>query len=224
MDAISLDNIAVFDGDVTIDVATELRDESMKSGLAVDIETTGLSPLGDAIQAVTVGSPRRVAVVPIKDGRMPIRLAAILEDPSVLKIFHHGLFDLSFCKAQWGLEIGPIFCTKVAARIAGTSRNPTLQSLVFRFLGIQLDKSEQRSDWARRPLNPEQVQYAASDVRFLHLLRQELSWALSDAGRLRVFEAAMDFLPVRAQLELMGLGDVFAYELREEQGPWHSGQ
>jgi ribonuclease D len=146
------------------------------------------------------------------DGR-PHNILNLLRNGSIVKIAHHALFDFSFIAARWGITPAPSFCTKVAARIAGVDRNPTLQMLVAELLEAHLDKDERLSDWRTRPLTDAQVRYAASDVLFLHELHQKLGWRLSDSGRTELFEACMAFLPTRVELALSNLNDVFVYEI-----------
>src|SRR6266545_7090281 len=174
---------AVFDGDLSPDIAHELALDAEDHGLSVDLETTGLSHEQDTIQVVSLATPERIAVVTVQDQLEPCYLIDLLDNARILKVFHHALFDLSFLETQWKVSPSPVFCTKVAARIAGVTRNPTLQGLAAELLGIRLDKLQQQSNWAARPLSEEQVRYAASDVKFLGDLRRELTWRLSDAGR-----------------------------------------
>lgn len=208
-----MNKVRVFDGDLSEELAVLLQKEAREDGLAVDIETTGLTPKTSRLAVVSVATPKSGAVIQITDGKRPYRLGDLLEDFGILKIFHHALFDLTFLKATWGFVIEPIFCTKVAARIAGVGLNPTLEDLVLEIENVQLDKSQRMSDWQSRPLTREQVEYAITDVQHLHSLRRQLQWKLSDVGNSALFNSAMEFINARAQLELMGLRDVFAYKI-----------
>lgn len=205
----------VIEGDLSPELAVELEIGAKENGLAVDIETTGLSPKHDSIQVVSLSTGDTPVVITLVEDRRPHYLATLLEGDSP-KIFHHALFDLSFMRSKWDISVERVFCTKVAARIAGLMRDPTLQDLVRTLIGIEISKAERVSDWRKRPLSDDQVGYAATDVLYLHRLQQELGWKLSDVGRSRLFDSCMSFLPSRVELGLMGLDDVFSYKLPME--------
>jgi ribonuclease D len=194
-------------------LASELEVRGKSVGLGIEIETTGLSPLNDQIQVVTVGLPEVVVVIQVEAGRRPSSLGMLLTNGSMLKIIHNALLDMSFIRSRWEHQVESVFCTKIAARLAGIARNPHLQDLAESLLGVQLDKSEQRSDWSVRPLSEMQVSHAASDVAYLHPLHQELVWKLSDAGRSELFETCMGFLPSGVDLELTGPHDLSSYSI-----------
>lgn len=208
--------IDLLEGDLSPEVATDLEITGKEVGLAVDIETTGLVPTHDRIEVISLSVPRRVAVVTMDAEEPPHFLGELLQNGSILKVLHHALFDLSFFRAQWGYLVEPVFCTKVAARVAGVAKNPTLKDLTAQFLGIELSKLERLSNWQARPLTPKQIDYAASDVRYLHPLHRELKWRLADEGRTELFEACMSYLPSRVELGMLGLDDVFIYQLPEQ--------
>jgi ribonuclease D len=205
----------VFERDLDSATAAEFEIAGKEYGIAVDIETTGLNSQHHYVEVVSLAVPDRIAVVTIDRGKRPFYLGGLLENGSILKLFHHALFDLSFLRGHWDYRVEPVFCTKVAARIAGVSRNPTLRDLVGTLLGVSLDKRERLSDWTSRPLRSSQIDYAASDVLHLHDLYRVLSWRLADAGRTETFESCMSYLSTRVELALLGLDDVFAYELRD---------
>jgi ribonuclease D len=207
----------MFEGDLDPDSVAGFEIAGKETGVAVDVETTGLSLKNDHVEVVSLAVPGKIAVVAIERGRRPFYLGGLLENGSIHKVFHHALFDLSFLRSQWEYQVNPVFCTKVAARIAGISRNPTLADLVATLLGVTLDKTERLSDWAARPLTGRQIDYAASDVLYLHDLYRVLTWRLADEGRTELFESCMGYLPTRVELALLGLDDVFAYELPRPQ-------
>jgi len=198
--------------DLTLDQFELLQVAGKEFGLAIDTETGGLRPGEDDLRVVSVGTPDHAFVVALGDGA-PKNLRRLLRNDEILKVFHHALFDLSFIAAEWGISPARVFCTKVAARIAGVAIDPSLQFLVETLLGVELDKGQRLSDWSHRPLSEEQVTYAASDVAYLHDLQRLLSWQLSDAGETELFDACMAFLPWRVTLGLRGLNDVFAYNI-----------
>ncbi len=210
-------NLAVVEKDLDSALFDELRTDGQEQGLAVDIETGGLSPRHDRLEVVSLATPERIVVVAL-DHEVPPHLANLLMDRSVAKVLHHAAFDLGFLAYKWNIDVAPVFCSKVAARLAGIARNPTLRQLVEELLGKRLDKSLQRSDWSRRPLETDQITYAAEDVAHLHDLRRVLARRLHEQGRATIFESCMSFLPTRVELGLLGLDDVFAYSLPPERG------
>lgn len=201
------------DGDLDRATYDLLLREASPSGLAFDLETTGLNPITDRIQVITIASPKQAVVVALDHDTCPPQLGALLNVGSYRKIFHNALFDLSFIRHQWMVAVAPVFCTKVAARLAGLSRNPHLQDLVESLVGVRLDKAMQLSDWRERPLSPAQIDYAIRDVVYLHELATALETRLQDPERNRLFQACMDFMTARVELELMDFGDVYAYRL-----------
>jgi ribonuclease D len=201
--------------DIDEETLAVLSRSARASSLGIDVETLGLSPDSDRMEVITFGTPEAIAVVELASV-VPPRVVRLLTDPGILKVLHHAVFDLSFLNRRWHVEVvGPIFCTKVAARLAGVGRNPHLFQLVKQLLGDDLDKHQQRSNWAQRPLTDAQLQYAALDVKYLDALRQELERLLDHVGRRGLFEACMTFVPYRTELALLGLDDVFAYSLPE---------
>jgi ribonuclease D len=207
------DSWQLLGGDLDLDTAAELEIRGKEHGLAVDTETTGLDARSSTIQVVSLAVPGKSVVLTIEGGLRPQALASLLENNSIPKIFHNALFDVTFIKAQWKYLVEPIFCTKVAARLAGVSRNPTLQCLTEQLLGVSMDKSTRMSDWTTRPLSEAQAAYASEDVVHLHDLQRVLSWMLADAGQTSLFERCMAFINSRAELDLEQLGDVFTYAL-----------
>jgi ribonuclease D len=141
-------------------------------------------------------------------------LEALLSDPSVTKIFHFGRFDIAVLHKAFGVEIGPVYCTKIASRLTRTyTDRHGLKDLVKELLGVDLSKQQQSSDWAAETLSEAQLAYAASDVLHLHALRAKLDAMLAREGRTEIARACFDFLPSRARLDLMGWAeeDIFAH-------------
>jgi ribonuclease D len=138
------------------------------------------------------------------DYRAP-NLRRLLTDPGVTKIFHFARFDLAVIKAYLGVMVGPVYCTKVAARLVRTfTDRHGLKDLCRDLLGVELSKQQQMSDWGAAELTPEQLKYAASDVLHLHALRARLQTLLEREGRVELAEGCFRFLPTRAQLDLGG--------------------
>jgi ribonuclease D len=136
-------------------------------------------------------------------------LKAMLKDPSVLKIFHFARFDVASLKAYLDVDVTPIYCTKIASRLARTFTDKhSLKELCKDLVGIELSKQQQTSDWGAAKLSEEQMAYAASDVLYLHKIKDKLDAMLEREGRVGLAKAACDFLPARAALDLGGWPDV----------------
>ncbi|MGH3247100.1 MAG: ribonuclease D [Trebonia sp.] len=183
--------------------------------IAWDVETTGLDWRQERLATCQLFAEGiGVVVVRTADG-CPGRLAALLEDPAVEKVFHHAPFDLRFMVHTWGVQPASIRCTKVASKLlAPDAPNEThsLQQLVARNLGVSLTKGPVRtSDWAAASLTEEQLAYAAGDVLHLLSLLDILVADLERAGLGRLYDACCAFLPARVRLELGGYPDVFVY-------------
>ena len=142
------------------------------------------------------------------------RLAAILADPEVLKLFHFGRFDIAVMRQAFGVLAAPVWCTKIASKLVRTyTDRHGLKNLTDELLGIDISKQQQSSDWGAATLSKAQIDYAASDVLYLHKMREKLIERLQREGRLGLAQAAFDFLPARADLDLAGWPetDIFAH-------------
>src|ERR1700722_7014784 len=140
-------------------------------------------------------------------------LKALLADPRVLKIFHFGRFDIAVLRHHLGVLATPVYCTKIASKIARTfTDRHGLKDLCKDLLGIDLAKQQQQSDWGAAKLTAEQLQYAASDVLHLHALRERLDAMMKREQRLELALACFAFLPIRAQLDLAGYAEVPIFE------------
>ncbi|MDX2156741.1 MAG: ribonuclease D [Hyphomicrobiaceae bacterium] len=189
---------------------------SFGSSVAIDTETLGLRPHRDRLCLVQLSAGNGEAHLVQLDGKdwSAPRLKALLTDPAVLKIFHYGRFDIAVLEHWLGVATGPVWCTKIASKLARTyTDRHGLKDLVSEFLGIELSKQQQSSDWAASELSQQQLAYAASDVLHLHALKARLEAMLAREGRSALAEAAFGFLPVRARLDLAGFEemDVFAH-------------
>ena len=183
--------------------------------IAWDVETTGLDWRRERLATCQLFAENIGVVVISLDGGKPDRLAALLEDPAVEKVFHHAPFDLRFMIRAWKVRPVSIRCTKVASKLLepdAPSQAHTLQQLAARHLGIALEKGPVRtSDWSVPELTPEQLGYAAGDVLHLPALLDVLTGALHKAGLTRLYDDCCAFLPARSILEVGGYPDVFAY-------------
>jgi ribonuclease D len=181
------------------------------SAVAVDTETMGLNPHRDRLCVVQLsGGNGDCTIVRLRKGQYEApRLKALLTDPAVTKIFHFARFDVAAIRHFLGVSAGPIYCTKIASRLARTfTDRHGLKDLCKDLLGVELSKEQQTSDWGAAELTPAQLKYAASDVLHLHALRNKLDELLVREGRRELAEACFRFLPTRAELDLAGWPDV----------------
>jgi ribonuclease D len=184
--------------------------------VAVDTETMGLALSRDRLCVVQLSpgdGSADVVQVPAQGVEAP-NLRRLLADPSVLKIFHFARFDLGVLHQALGVMPGPVYCTKIASRLARTYTDKHgLKDLVRELLGVDLSKQQQSSDWGAADLTEQQVAYAASDVLHLHALKDKLDAMLAREGRDTLAEACFRFLPDRVRLDIAGwaLEDIFAH-------------
>ena len=179
--------------------------------LAVDTETMGLITRRDRLCIVQIsdGGPDEhlVRFGPDSDYAAP-NLKALLADTSRIKLYHFARFDLAAIEHYLGVEASPVFCTKIASKLVRTyTDRHGLKNLVEELLGESLSKVQQSSDWGGPDINPAQRDYAASDVRYLHRMREELIKRLEREGRMEMAQACFDFLPTRARLDIAGWED-----------------
>ncbi len=184
--------------------------------VAIDTETMGLDPRRDRLCVVQLSPGDGSAdVVQIPAGN-PVapNLATLLADPGILKIFHFARFDLGILSHTFGTMPGPVYCTKIASRLARTYTDKHgLKDLVRELLGVDLSKQQQSSDWGADDLTDAQVSYAASDVLYLHALKAKLDAMLARERRNDLASRCFSFLPDRVRLDLMGWAaeDIFAH-------------
>ena len=184
--------------------------------IAIDTETLGLNPHRDRLCVVQVSPGDGSAdVIQIAPGQKKApNLVRLLRNRSITKLFHFGRFDLAVLYNAFGVMPEPVFCTKIASRLTRTyTDRHGLKDICFELLGVSLSKAQQSSDWAAETLSPEQLEYAASDVLYLHQLRDVLTMRLARDNRTKEAEACFRFLPTRAKLDLMGWdeADIFAH-------------
>ncbi len=185
--------------------------------VAVDTETMGLQPGRDRLCVVQIadgrGDEHLVRFGPRSDFAAP-NLRAVLVDPERLKLYHFARFDIASIRAYLGVIAAPVYCTKTASRLVRTyTDRHGLKDLVKELIGQEISKQQQSSDWGGPELSDAQKEYAASDVRFLPRLRDELDRRLEREGRVPLAQACFDFLPHRALLDLAGWPevDIFAH-------------
>lgn len=184
--------------------------------VAIDCETMGLNPHRDRLCLVQLSSGDGNAhLVQIAQGQTQApNLCAMLTDPAVTKLFHFGRFDIAAMFHAFGALTAPVYCTKIASRLVRTyTDRHGLKVLLTELLGVDISKFQQSSDWGAPDLTEAQLAYAASDVLYLHQLRDALNKMLVREGRMDTAQSCFDFLPTRAQLDLIGYPetDIFAH-------------
>lgn len=185
--------------------------------IAVDTETMGLQVGRDRLCVVQVsdggGDEHLVRFAVGSDYAAP-NLIAALADPGRLKLYHFARFDLASIRAYLGVMAAPVYCTKTASRLVRTyTDRHGLKDLIKEVLGHDISKQQQTSDWGAPELTDAQKDYAASDVRYLHALKEKLDERLLREGRTALAQACFDFLPSRALLDIAGWAeqDIFAH-------------
>lgn len=201
-------SITLHRGDIPADL-------TFGDAVAVDTETMGLSLVRDRLCVVQLSSGDGTAhVVQLtRDYDCP-NLKRLLADPAVLKIFHFARFDLAMIRRSLGVVCAPVWCTKIASKLARTNTDRHgLKDLSRDVIGVEISKEQQTSDWGAETLTEQQLAYAAQDVLHLHRLRAALQVLLAREGRSDLAEQCFAFLPTRAALDLAGWDevDIFAH-------------
>jgi ribonuclease D len=181
-----------------------------KDAVAIDTETMGLEPQRDRLCVVQLspgdGSADVVQIAPGQT-RAP-NVERLLADASVTKLFHFGRFDIGILAKTFGVMAQPVYCTKIASRLARTYTDKHgLKDLARELIGVDLSKQQQSSDWGAEELSDAQVAYAASDVLHLHAIREKLDAMLAREGRAELAAACFRFLPERVRLDMSGWAD-----------------
>lgn len=184
--------------------------------VAIDCETMGLNPHRDRLCVVQMsGGDGNAHIVQIAKGQTEApNLCAMLENPDVLKLFHFGRFDIAAMHNAFGALTAPVYCTKIASKLVRTyTDRHGLKNLLQELLNVDISKQQQMSDWGAEKLTNAQLEYAASDVLYLHKLRDTLNERLAREGRTELAQSCFDFLPTRAVLDLEGWPeiDIFAH-------------
>ncbi len=184
--------------------------------VAIDCETMGLNPHRDRLCVIQMsGGDGNAHLVQVAKGQTEApNLCRMLEDPNVLKMFHFGRFDIAAMYHAFGALTAPVYCTKIASKLVRTyTDRHGLKNLLQELLSVDISKHQQMSDWGAETLTNAQLDYAASDVLYLHQLREKLDERLAREGRTEIAQACFDFLPTRAKLDLAGWPeqDIFAH-------------
>ena len=203
-------------------MAIEIHEGDLPAGLdfgravAIDTETMGLNPGRDRLCLVQLSAGDGNAhLVRFRDGAYDApNLAGLLEDRAVTKIFHFARFDIAVLERYLGIRTAPVYCTKIASRIARTyTDRHSLKDLTAELIGVEISKAQQSSDWGAATLTEAQCGYAAADVLHLHAIREALDGMLEREGRSELARHCFDFVGHRAALDLGGWGevDIFAH-------------
>ncbi len=180
------------------------------SAVAIDTETLGLNPLRDRLCLVQLSSGDGNAhLVQITKGVPDApNLKKLLADPKIMKLFHFARFDIAVLYHSFGVLAEPLYCSKIASRLTRTfTDRHGLKDLCRDLIGVEISKQQQSSDWGAKKLTPEQLTYAASDVLYLHALKNKLDDMLAREGREELARSCFEFLPTRAKLDLGGWAD-----------------
>ncbi len=193
--------------------------DAYKGAVAIDTETMGLDPLRDRLCVVQLSPGDGSAdVVQIAAGQTSApNIQRLLADSAKLKIFHYGRFDIGMMFKAFGVMSTPVYCTKIASRLARTyTDRHGLKDLTRELLGVDLSKQQQSSDWGADTLTDAQVAYAATDVLHLHALMDKLNTMLAREDRAGLAGACFEFLPQRVKLDLAGWAseDIFSHSAK----------
>jgi len=194
--------------------------KSFKGDITIDTETLGLNIKRDRLCLIQLRneSNKKVYLIKFDKDISPANsknIKSLLEDKSLTKIFHYARFDMAVLKENLNINVRNVFCTKIASKLTRTySSKHGLKDLVKEILNIDLDKTEQTSDWSQKNLTKQQIQYAMNDVIYLSDLKKNLEAKLLEAKRLKTFKSIMNFLDTRVELDLMGWEntDIFAHK------------
>ena len=194
--------------------------KSFKGDITIDTETLGLNIKRDRLCLIQLRneSNKKVYLIKFDKDISPANsknIKSLLEDKSLTKIFHYARFDIAVLKENLNINVRNVFCTKIASKLTRTySSKHGLKDLVKEILNVELDKTEQTSDWSQKKLTKQQIQYAMNDVIYLSNLKKNLEAKLIEAKRLKTFKSIMNFLDTRVELDLMGWEntDIFAHK------------
>jgi len=194
--------------------------KSFKGDVSIDTETLGLNIKRDRLCLIQLRNEtdQNIYLIKFDEGLSPKlskNIKILLENKSLTKIFHYGRFDMAVLKQNLKINVKNIFCTKVASKLTRTySSKHGLKDLVYEILDIQLDKTEQSSDWSKKKLTKKQIEYAMNDVLYLSKIKNSLNEKLIIQKRFRLFKSIMKFMEIRVDLDLQGWEeiDIFAHK------------
>ena len=194
--------------------------KSFKGDISIDTETLGLNIKRDRLCLIQLRNEtdRKVYLIKFDEKLSPKlskNITTLLENNNLTKIFHFARFDMAVLKENLKINVKNVFCTKIASKLTRTySSKHGLKDLVYEILDIQLDKTEQSSDWSRKKLTKKQIEYAMNDVLYLSEIKSSLNEKLLAQKRIKIFKSIMKFMEVRVNLDLQGWEgiDIFAHK------------
>lgn len=208
----TFDNFQVLEGDLSDEILSQYL---TAEAIAVDTETMGLIPQRDRLCLVQLCDPKGyvTAIRIIKGQQEAPKLKQLMQDSNIIKVFHYARFDVAQLRNSLGIETAPIFCTKIASKLARTyTSSHGLKSLVLDLEGVELDKTAQSSDWGNAAnLSEEQLNYAANDVRYLLGLKEKLTTMLKREDRWQLAQDCFNCLPVIVSLDLLFYQNIFEH-------------
>ena len=210
-----MSNYQLFQNDLPIKVL-----KSFKGDVSIDTETLGLNIKRDRLCLIQLRNEtdKKVYLIKFEEDLSPKlskNIKTLLQNNNLTKIFHFGRFDMAVLKENLNINVKNVFCTKIASKLTRTySSKHGLKDLVYEILDIQLDKTEQSSDWSKKRLTKKQIEYAMNDVLYLSEIKNSLNDKLMKQKRLRLFKSLMKFLEIRVDLDLQGWEgiDIFAHK------------
>ena len=183
--------------------------------VAIDCETMGLNPSRDRLCVVQLSSgDGNTHIIQIEKGQAEApNLVNLLSNDKILKLFHFGRFDIAILFSTFGVITSPVYCTKIASKIARTyTDRHGLKNLLSEILDVDISKQQQSSDWGAKRLSKAQIEYAATDVLYLHALREKLNEMLTRENRSELANECFKFLPSRAVLDIKGWNEIDIFE------------
>ena len=194
--------------------------KSFKGDISIDTETLGLNIKRDRLCLIQLRNEtnKKVYLIKFEDDLSPKsskNIKLLLENKHLTKIFHFGRFDMAVLRENLNINVKNVFCTKIASKLTRTySSRHGLKDLVYEIFNIQLDKTEQSSDWSEEKLTKKQIQYAINDILYLSEIKNSLNKKLLEQKRLKLFNSIMKFLEIRVDLDLKGWEsiDIFAHK------------
>jgi ribonuclease D len=201
----------VFQGDLSEEFFEAFKKDDR---LAVDCEMMGLNPRRDRLCVVQISdSKNRVALVQILPGQTEaVKIQSLFESTEIVKIFHFARMDMTFLRARLGIKVKNVFCTKIASKLARTYTDKHgLKELIREFFEENIDKKNQSSDWGKKILTKDQVEYASTDVRFLISLESILTEMLMRENRFEIAEKSLGFLETIVELDLLEVSNLFEH-------------
>jgi ribonuclease D len=202
---------SLFQADLSEEIFAEYEKDDH---LAVDCEMMGLNPRRDRLCVIQIcDSKNKASLIQILPGQTKAtKVQELFENPKIIKIFHFARMDLTFLYARLGIKVNPVFCTKIASKLARTYTDKHgLKELVKEFFDESMDKGKQSSDWGKKSLTQDQLDYAANDVRYLISLKHTITDMLVRENRLELSEKCFQFLNTFVELDLLEMKDIFEH-------------